>query len=332
MTTIVKASAPGKVIISGEHFVVEGQPAIAAAINLRAKVSVSPTSEKTIELFSKNYNLGVKLHDLEIISTIGSRELCVKIFKPSIFLIKKLCDLSGEKYGGFKITIDSKVPPGSGMGSSAATSVAFTAALAKFLNLQLSKNEINSIAYEAEKIVHGKPSGIDNTVSTFGGIIAYRKGEGFIRLKPKISEAYFVLADSGIERVTGDVVRNVLKLKERFPKIFDPIYHAAGRLAIRTALAIEEGDLEKLGQLMNINHGLLSAIGVSNLVLENLVYTARKNGALGAKITGAGAGGFIMALCDNSSLTNVKKALRAISRRVYVVKISKPGVLVRKET
>ena len=227
---------------------------------------------------------------------------------------------------GIVLRISSEIPIAAGMGSSAATAVAAVAAASRLLGIRVTKDDISKAAYVAETIVHGKPSGIDNTVSTYGGVIAFRKNEGFIRLKGDFKTAFLILADSGIHRSTGSMVKKVLELKKKYPSIMEPLYHAAGRLAIEAGKAIEMEDLEKLGELMNINHGLLSAIGVSNQKLEELIYRARSAGALGSKITGAGGGGFIIALCTGERVEEVKNALKDVSKRIIVTRIENEGV------
>jgi len=315
---MVKASAPGKVILVGEHFVVENQPAIAAALNLRARVLAEVLSgDFRVEVESKNLSQ----------KAVFQREKANK--ESPLYPIYYAALMTLEYIGlqkPLKIFIDSEIPPAAGMGSSASVAVATVAATAAELGVKLTLEEVSRLAYQAEVIVHGKPSGIDNTIATFGGAIAYRKSEGFIRLEADFTPVVLILADSGIPRSTGEMVRRVRALKEKYPRIMDPLYHAAGHLAIEAGKAIEEGDWKRLGELMNVNHGLLSAVQVSNRVIEELVYAAREAGALGAKITGAGGGGNIIALTWKEDGGKVADALRKISRKVYVCDVSAEGV------
>ncbi|RLF17679.1 MAG: mevalonate kinase [Thermoprotei archaeon] len=313
----VIASAPGKVILVGEHFVVRGEPAIAAAITLRARAIVSTRNDNDIIISSED--LGIK--------NVINKEPISDELRPLAHVVNKLVRLSGYT-GGLEVKIKSEIPPASGMGSSAAVSVACVAALNELLDVGLGLNDICKIAYEAEVIVHKKPSGIDNTISTYGGVIMFSKRSGFKRIPFDSSSFKLILADSGIPRNTGVMVSNVLSLYERYPEILQPIYRSAGILANEFARALERGDIVALGELMNINHGLLSAIGVSNKKLEELVYIARTSGAKGAKITGAGGGGFIVAIADVDSYEQVVNSLKSISNRVIVADISKEGVLI----
>lgn len=313
------ASAPGKVILIGEHFVVEGEPALALALELRARARVR-----------------ILRREEEDRIVVVSRELGLREVFPKedpersplfpVYLSAKLAREHAGVEGPLEIRISSELPPASGMGSSAAVSVA-TAAAVLALGGALKRELVSSIAYEAEKIVHGKPSGIDNTISTYGGAILYERRRGFTRIGANLRGAKIVLADTGIPRPTGDLVRKVRELKARYWSILDPVYTSAGRLAVEAAKALELGDLATLGELMNISHGLLSAIGVSRIELEQLVYAARSSGALGAKITGAGGGGLVVALCRREDAERVCAHLREMSKRVFVAEIADKGVL-----
>ena len=318
----VIASAPGKVILVGEHFVVENEPAVALALELRAKVLARERKGED-RYYSRNFNKALTVRQGKIVQ--GGEN--IDLFRPLIRIAEIIRERAGED-SNFELMVDSEIPPASGMGSSAAVAVATVAALGKFYSLDLAREEISQIAYEAEKVVHGKPSGIDNTISTYGGAIVFRKSEGFIRLNVKLNDVVIILADSGIPRRTGDMVLKVKKLKEKYSEILDPLYHAAGHLAIETARALQEGDIVKIGELMNMNHGLLSAVGVSNLKLEELVFTARQAGAIGAKITGAGGGGSIVALAYREDSERIVSELEKIASRVFSLDIAEEGVKV----
>lgn len=322
MLSEVVASAPGKVILFGEHFVVEDQPAIAVAISKRARVRVKPNDSGKYRIYSRELGLSEEfgLHESRKQSPLY----------PIVVAARAVENRAGVEVG-LDIYIESEIPPSAGMGSSAAVAVATVAATSELLELNLEKEDISYIAYRAETIVHGRPSGIDNTISTFGGAIAFRKSEGFLQLEADFKPVKIVLADTGVPRNTGELVRRVLSLKEKYPQIFDPLYYAAGRLAVEAAKLIEKGEFEEVGRLMNVNHGLLSAMGVSIFELEHLVYTARRAGALGAKLTGAGGGGFMVALCRKEDTDKVARELEKIAKRVIVGEISEEGVKVEKK-
>lgn len=319
----VIASAPAKVIIVGEHFVVEGEPAIAAAINLRARVKAYLIEDELVEIETSNPNYYVKysLEDLSLTSCSMGAE---NFFEPLRALISVFMNRF-EVGSGFKLIIDSKIPVAVGLGSSASVLVASAAALCRLFLGRLNRRLILLLASRAEEVAHARPSGIDPTVATYGGILIYRRGEGFIRLKVK--EIFpIIIGVTNISRSTGEMVIRVRALKNRFPDVFNPLYHSAGHLVIEAARAIEDGDLTRLGVLMNVNHGLLSAVGVSNLELEKLVYAARSAGAFGAKITGAGGGGSIISVCSRDSIARIVSAIERAGGRAVVAKISLRGV------
>ncbi len=322
MTRVIEGSAPSKAIIVGEHFVVRDQPAIAAALNIRTYVKAKEHSHEYIRIISTNLGIDVKI-DMRLSRKVPS----------DIVPFVRILEIIRERFDDLRpclVIISSEIPVGSGMGSSASTFTAFTAAYLKFIDIEVSLDEISKIAYEAECIVHGKPSGIDNTITTYGGVIAYRKSEGFLRINAKLSEEYvWLIADTGVRRSTGDLVRKVLELYDKYVDIFMPLYHAAGHLAIEAGKALQNGDYVRLGELMNINQGMLSAIGVSTLQIEEIVYKARSSGALGAKLTGAGGGGAVLILAKRCDATKIKNAVRPYARQVLETNISPKGVEVK---
>ncbi len=321
MIETVRASAPGKVILFGEHFVVKGKPAIAVALSPRVYVTIKRPSngDSRIVIVSKDtgYKLVINPLTLEILESKGKLLQLRRI-------LEELQRLSGNLKHAF-IEIYSEIPVAAGLGSSASLAVAFTAAYSRYMGLNLSHEEISRIAFEAEKIVHGKPSGIDNTIATYGGAILYRGGV-FSQIRVGDIKDYFIIADTGVPRSTREAVLKVLDLYERYPKILEHVYTAAERIVEEAKTALEEADTIRLGELMNINHGLLSAIGVSGLELEQLVHIARKNGALGSKITGAGIGGAIIALTSKENVDKVYRALGKYAKNIIKASIDWEGV------
>ncbi|RLF24208.1 MAG: mevalonate kinase [Thermoprotei archaeon] len=316
----VVSEAPGKIILAGEHFVVKNEPAIAAAIGLKAKVYVKEHDKPWIEIDAKN--LGIRIRLSADLSRIEGQVNRMKQFIKVIECLKKLSELKPAY-----IVIDSEIPVAVGLGSSASTAVALTAAYAEYLGLKLSKEDISSIAYEAEKIVHKSPSGIDNTIATYGGVIAYRRGEGFLPLEVKgLEQCEIIVADTGIERSTGALVEKVLRLYDRYPEVFMPLYHAAGHLVIEMAHSLREGNIERVGELMNICQGMLYAIGVSNMAIERIVHKAREAGALGAKLTGAGGGGAVIVLCWKEDSEKIVQAIKELAKAIYRAEFDMKGV------
>jgi len=202
--------------------------------------------------------------------------------------------------------------------------VATTAAVGACLDLKLSKDEISNIAYKAEKIVHGTPSGIDNTIATYGGAILFKKGD--IKQIQITSKIPLVIGDSGIERNTADWVRRVRLRRERQMAVMTSIISSIGILVNEGIKLLNRNDLPALGELMNINQGLLEAIGVSTFELNRLIDAARKSGAYGAKLTGAGGGGCIIALSPEAKQKQIADAIKRAGGTPLITNISSQGV------
>ena len=286
------ASAPGKVILTGEHFVVYGEPALVMAINRYIFVNVEERSDSGIHISS---NLGVSgfFEGKTFRSESGGAE-ARKTLEPIKISAEATLKSLGERRG-LNIEISSTLPIAVGLGSSGASAVATVAAVGKLLGTNLTKKLIVNLSTEAEKYVHVNPSGVDQSISTYGGIISYEKEKNISRLKMK-SSIPVVIGNTGTSRNTGRLVDGVRFKVEKFPDLIKPLIGVSGKLTIKAADALRHGNLEELGLLMDINHGLLSAIGVSSEPLDQLVNAARRGGALGAKLTGGGGGGCIVAL------------------------------------
>ncbi|MBT7188328.1 mevalonate kinase, partial [Candidatus Bathyarchaeota archaeon] len=240
---------------------------------------------------------------------------------------KKTMEYLGVE-GGIDLKVRSMIPIAVGLGSSAAICVATVGAVEKLHEGGLKKEEISNVAFEGETIIHGKPSGVDNNVSTFGGVMSYAKGEGFTHHKlPR--EIPFIIGNSRKKRSTKRMVENVAALKERNPTVMDNFLDTMGYIAKKGLNALLKADLGKMGDLMDLNHGLLSGIGVSTMKLEILCHTARKNGALGAKLTGAGGGGCMIALSEEVRMSDIERAIRRRKSDAYRVSLTDQGVTSR---
>jgi mevalonate kinase len=319
-----RASAPAKIILFGEHFVVYDKPAIVIAINKRAYVTVRPRVNGEILIKSENMEVsGIFSSDGRYQPIEGGLDAERKL-KPIYTVAINLLSMSDENVG-FEIYVDSRIPVAAGLGSSAAVAVASAAALGKFLEINLSKEEIFRLAFESEKIIHGNPSGVDPAISTYGGILAYRRSIGIERLSIDV-DLPLVVGDTKIERVTGEMVSRVSKLRRRYSSIIDKVMDVGGDLVALGVKALKSGDLETLGELMNINHALLYTIGVSSDEIEKLVHAARRAGALGAKLTGAGGGGCIIALSRRVDLDRVADAIRHAGGEAFITEMTLEGV------
>ncbi len=304
---MICSKAPGKIILFGEHFVVKGLPGIGMAVDSYARACVEESDSNKI--FSRE--LGSVYDEARGIGSGSGFEAVLRIVY-SMGCSKKV-----------RVYIDSSIFIGSGMGSSAAVSAALAHALLRFCGLDSSKEMVSRIAFEAERIVHGRPSGIDNTLATYGGMIHYRSGV-FDRIDIKWPDDYVLLViNTGIQRETGVIVREVLNLYERRRSILEHIYRSAEALVEEALRKIREGDFESLGELMNINQGLLYTINISCPECEEIIWLLRRNKALGAKLSGAGRGGVVIALYREKDLGEV---IRLIRRESLVARLDQQGV------
>ncbi|HVO36673.1 MAG TPA: mevalonate kinase [Candidatus Acidoferrum sp.] len=320
----VVASAPGKVILFGEHFVVYGEPAIVLAIDKRAYAKVERRDDKKLHVFSANLNLAGSFEGGVFRIEQGDTREARNKFEPVKQAVDKVMEKQGENVG-LSIEINSTVPVGSGLGSSAAVAAAVTAATAELLSVKMSKEDIFRITYEAEKIVHGTPSGIDPAIATFGGTLFFQMDTGFKSIDVK-TDIPLVVGDTGVQRSTRALVEKVRKTAEKYPQIIEPVRKAAREVVLRVIDTLKKDDLETLGELMNINHALLYSIGVSDESLELLTSAARKAGALGAKLTGAGGGGCMIALAKNEKLDQVMEAIQNAGGRPFIARKTDEGV------
>jgi mevalonate kinase len=320
---IVTASAPAKVILFGEHFVVYNEPAIVIAIDRRAYASAELRKDQCICISSKNLETTRYFSKAQLKGEKNNKKEHSRL-EPIRIAVQKVLDLS-EIETGVNINVNSSIPIAAGLGSSAAVTVATTAALGELLNLKLSQKTIFQITFEAESFVHGTPSGIDPTISIHGGIILYYKDKGFSPLNFK-NNLQLVIGDSGVKRSTGEMVAAMRKLKTRYNSIINLIIKSGGNIASRAIEALKKEDFKTVGELMNINHSLLSAVGVSNKILDKLVYAARKAGAYGAKLTGAGGGGCIIALAPSHKLKEVVDSIRKEGGSVFIARKTNEGV------
>jgi mevalonate kinase len=320
----VVASAPAKVILFGEHFVVYGGPAIVLAIDKRAYAKAEDRKDKLVHMISAHLKLAANIKNGILKVEQGDPKQAKLKFEPVKIAVERIL----EKYGGnvgLNIEINSTIPVGAGLGSSAAVVAAVTAAVGAELNLKMSKEDIFRIALEGEKIVHGTASGIDPAVATFGGTLLFQMDTGFRPLETK-TDIPLVIGDTGVERSTKIQIEKVRNMKEKYSQVAEPMMLAAREIALRANEALKDNDLNTIGELMNINHALLSGIGVSDESLEWLINAARKAGALGAKLTGAGGGGCMIALARNERLEHVMEAIQRAGGRSFIARKTDEGV------
>ncbi|MFX1296533.1 MAG: mevalonate kinase, partial [Promethearchaeota archaeon] len=222
----------------------------------------------------------------------------------------------------------SDIPKGVGLGSSAAVAVATTAAINNLFELHLDTQEISRYAYEAEKITHFTPSGIDNTISTLGGAILYKKGKiNQIKIQFEIP---LLIINSGTSHKTKTQVANVRNLYNEHPSIFKSIFQAIDAISLKVENILGSKKLEILGELLNYNQHLLRLIDVSTKELDSLIDLVKSHGAIGAKLTGAGGGGCIIALFKSFKAKNkCTSQLKSLDIEMFDTKISANGVKIQ---
>ena len=279
----------GKVILLGEHSVVYGRHALAVPVPQTIRVKIEDCNEG-VTLMIPSWGVEYQLD-----KDVEQRQ---SFEKPAGAILERL-NLSDK---GMRIEVFPDIPRGMGLGGSAAIAVAIIRGLNNHFNLGLSDEEVNGMAFESEKIAHGNPSGIDNTMATFGKPLIYRSGEPPLVEQLNINESFsMVVAFTRREGVTAKTVRNVREGWRNNTAMYEKIFDDIDELVLKSVTAIQNNDFTALGQMMNFCQGLLNALQVSTPELERLIDLARGAGALGAKLTGGGGGGAIVALVNDES-------------------------------
>jgi mevalonate kinase len=294
---LIESSAPGKVILFGEHAVVYGKPAIAVPVTeVQALVTAEPAPPGS--------GLTFVAYDLNESFRLSAAARNNPLAAAARLTLDHLSALEPDA----TLFVSSTIPIASGLGSGTAVSTALVQALAGFLNHTLEIAQVSALVYEVEKIHHGTPSGIDNTV------VAYEQPVYFARHRPierlQVSTPFTLLiGDTGIRSSTKKVVGYVRREWKRRPARYDALFDQIGDIADEARQAIETGDVNALGPLMDHNHELLIELGVSSPKLNELVEAARFAGAMGAKLSGAGRGGNMIALVEDDMVDEVSEAL-----------------------
>ncbi|MEN8243153.1 MAG: mevalonate kinase, partial [Chloroflexota bacterium] len=290
--------APGKIILFGEHAVVYGYPAIAIPVNkvkATAVIQARPGQEG-IQIIAPDISLNDSLKDLPLNDAIAK----------AIHLTME--EVGVETPPAFGIKISSTIPLASGMGSGAAVSVVVVRAVSEFLGHPLPDGTVSKIAFEIEKIHHGTPSGIDNTVITYNQPVYFVKDQP-IKIFNLKSPLTIVIGDTGSPSSTAVAVGNVRKGYEENPGKYEALFNGCAQIVKGALFAIDDFRTPVLGPLMNDNHKLLVEMGVSSPQLDQLVSAAQEAGALGAKMSGGGRGGNMIALVPPERAYKIAAAL-----------------------
>ncbi|MEO6827409.1 MAG: mevalonate kinase, partial [Microbacteriaceae bacterium] len=295
----------GKIILLGEHSVVYGRHAIAAPIGLSIRAQIAPQE-----------------HGIELVVAGVEAD-------PAVDLSQRVAALVVRRLGvadsGMRIEVFPELPRANGLGASAALAVAVIRAVADRFQLSIDDQEVSALAFECERIVHGTPSGVDNTVATFGRTVLFRKRDGLAT--PETSEIVtahpipVVIGLTGVRSLTAQTVGLVRSAWQRHPQRYESIFDQIDELVLAGVQALRDGDIAQLGDLMNINQGMLAALQVSSPELESLVGIARRAGALGAKLTGGGGGGAMIAIAEPDGMAPITAALQQAGYSTYLTEI-----------
>ena len=323
---MVTSSAPGKVYLFGEHAVVYGEPAVPCAVERRATVTVEERNDDRLRVDAEDLSLS------GFTVEYGRDDGSAAVDAPSHLLeaatgyvdaaVEQARDAADAPEAGFDVTIRSDIPLGAGLGSSAAVVVSSLDAATRELGVELSPEEIADRAFQVEyEVQDGQASRADTFCCAMGGAVRVEGDDCTTIEAPNLP---FVIGYDGGAGDTGKLVAGVRELREEYDFAQDTV-EAIGDLVRQGERVLAAGDVEELGRLMNFNHGLLSALGVSSRSLDSMVWAARNAGAVGAKLTGAGGGGCIVAL-DETDSTRTSLDLTPDCEDVFRAELATEGV------
>jgi mevalonate kinase len=306
------ASAPGKCILFGEHAVVYGRPAIAVPLlQLRARVEIettSPPDSRGIRLLAPDVKVDAWLYELSPDDPLRR-------------IVDLTLSAANAERASLRIQVHSDIPIAAGMGSGAAVSVALSRALSLHLGTPLPEPQISNLAFEVERLHHGTPSGIDNTVITYEKGVFFTQDGGAEPFSIR-GNLQLAIADTGVASPTRDAVGMVREAWQRDPTTYEGIFDQIGAIARAARQSMIEGEASNLGSLMDENQTLLERLHVSTDALRRLMVAARDAGALGAKLSGAGLGGIMIALCPAGLGERIRSALGAAGAAwTYLVEV-----------
>ena len=299
-----RQAACGKIILLGEHAVVYGRPAIALPIPLAVEAAIRKGGD-----------------GINVVIPRWGVEQKVRVTNPGFTgIIAQMLEQLGLDKENMTIEVFPHIPRAMGLGGSSALAVAIIRAIDHAYKLGLNDGRINELAFECEKAAHGTPSGVDNTVATYGSPLYYqRRDEQPLFSTVKLGQPLeLVIGMTGKESLTADTVARVRASWQQYPERYETIFDQIGHLTMSASDAVKSGQLNELGELMNLCHGYLNALQLSTPELEEMIHVARQNGAVGAKLTGGGGGGSMIALCPDSSAP-VKAAIEAAGFRTLAI-------------
>jgi mevalonate kinase len=297
---VITGKAPGKIILFGEHAVVYGHPAIAIPVaKVKAAAHVFPDFE------SRTGEIHIQAGDIDMDTFLSELDPQHPL---AAAVNLTLAELQLEHIPAFQIQISSNIPISAGMGSGAAISAAIIRGISTFLGRPLPDSTVSTLTYEVEKIHHGNPSGIDNNVITYNKPVFYQKKQPLEFLQIE-KETHWVIGDTGEKTPTLVTVSDLGKRHAENPQFYDEIFQKIGGIAQGARHSLIEGDIKTLGRLLNENQTLLRQLDLSCASLDRLTQAALNAGAEGAKLSGGGRGGNMIAVASASKMDAVEKAL-----------------------
>ena len=317
---MIKVSAPGKLMLFGEHAVVHGKPCIVTAVDQRMEVKAEFNGED--ELVVNAPQLGIKNYK-RTVNELGSQEM-----PKQVSFVEAVVKRFYEKYGlkkGLNITTHSQFSHTFGFGSSSAITIATLKALSLLYKIRLTENEIFNLSYQSVLDIQGVGSGFDLAAALWGGTLLYKKAAKLVK-QVKVKKLPFIVCYSGIKADTPTLVRQVEELKRRQPGKVNKIFRQMDKISLRTASLLAREEWVEIGRLMNENQRLLEELEVSTLLLEKLIKAALDAGAWGAKLSGAGGGDNIITLCSKEKRKRVERALIKGGGKIMKVKLNARGV------
>jgi mevalonate kinase len=313
----ISASYPGKIILFGEHAVVYNSHAIAIPVSqVKSRAVIQPLLSApagTIEINAVDTHTRANLNDLPQNHPLAT----------AIRLTLK--QLTIQTPPAFIVRASSEIPMSAGLGSGASISCSIIRAVSNYLGKPLPAADISALAFEVEKIHHGNPSGVDNTVIAFNQPILFKRGEA---MQPVVvgSELHFLIADTGLKASTAEVVAGVRSRWQAEPERYNTFFHQVDAITLSALAAIRAGQIAEIGRLMSENHRVLQSMAVSHPALDRLAEAARSAGAYGAKLSGAGAGGNLIALVAGEQQDQLERSfLQAGATRVIRTTLIRTG-------
>ncbi|MBI2599848.1 mevalonate kinase [Candidatus Daviesbacteria bacterium] len=321
----IKVSAPGKLMLLGEHAVVYNRPSLVTAVDQRLTLKAEILENSVFELNAKD--AGIEGYSKPL-SELGKGDIPkgAKFVEIATLNFKKKYSLKT----GVKITTSSQFSPLFGFGSSSASTVCTLKALSELFNDKLSNRQIFELAFQTVLDIQGTGSGFDVAAATYGGTLYYSKA-GSKTIKPlNLKSIPLIIGYSGIKTDTVTLVKQVAEKAKKYPNVIENIYSQIGYLVDLAKKALLKEDYQTLGELMNLNQGLLASLGVEGKKLADMVYGAREAGAYGAKLSGAGIGDCMIAIASPAKVQTVKRAINKAGGKVINVKVNAPGVRIEK--